>query len=84
MTTPRGSVNFGPQTMLILRGSPALSNFRLQKLRQELTGAGVPVSELSAIFVHVAETERELDAKERSILEQLLTDRKSTRLNSSH
>ncbi|MFM1749214.1 MAG: phosphoribosylformylglycinamidine synthase, partial [Verrucomicrobiota bacterium] len=59
--------------MLILRGSPALSTFRLQKLRQDLANAGVPVRDLSASFVHVAETEGDLDAPSRAVLEQLLT-----------
>ena len=59
--------------MLILRGSPALSTFRLQKLRQDLANAGVPVRELSASFVHVAEAEGDLDAPSRAVLEQLLT-----------
>ena len=42
-------------TMLILRGSPALSQFRLQKLIQDLNAAGVPVRAISSEFVHVAE-----------------------------
>ena len=60
-------------TMLILRGSPALSQFRLQKLLQDLTAAGLPVRAASAEFVHVAEVNGELDAAARSVLEKLLT-----------
>ena len=60
-------------TMLILRGSPALSSFRLLKLQQDLVAAGVPVRALAAEFVHVAELARELGATERSVLEKLLT-----------
>ena len=60
-------------TMLILRGSPALSPFRLQKLTQDLAGAGVTVRAISAEFVHVVELTTELTAVERSVLEQLLT-----------
>ncbi|MFM9080108.1 MAG: hypothetical protein ACKOTE_08270 [Opitutaceae bacterium] len=48
--------------MLIRRGSPALSTFRLQKLRQDLARAGVPVRRVSAEFVHVAETDGDLRA----------------------
>ena len=55
-------------TMLILRGSPALSSFRLQKLAQDLTAAGVPVRALSAEFVHVAELEKELTVAQREVL----------------
>jgi phosphoribosylformylglycinamidine synthase len=62
--------------MLTLRGSPALSPFRLQKLLADLTAAAVPVRALSAEFVHVAEL---VDAKnpltdvEHAVLEKLLT-----------
>jgi phosphoribosylformylglycinamidine synthase len=59
--------------MLILRGSPALSQFRLQKLAQDLNAAGVPVRAIGAEFVHLAETTGELGAAERDILEKLLT-----------
>src|SRR5471030_1896236 len=60
-------------TMLILRGSPALSSFRVQKLIQDLTAAGLPVSALGAEFVHVVETSRDLTSTERSVLDRLLT-----------
>ena len=42
-------------TMLILRGSPALSQFRLQKLLQDLAAAGLPVHAISAEFVHLVD-----------------------------
>src|SRR5688572_17134782 len=60
-------------TMLTLRGSPALSSFRLQKLQQDLTTAGLPITALSAEFVHVVETSRDLTAAERDVLDRLLT-----------
>ena len=41
--------------MLILRGSPALSQFRLQKLLQDLAAAGLPARAISAEFVHIVE-----------------------------
>ncbi len=59
--------------MLILRGSPALSDFRLAGLRQDLVAAGVPVATLSAQFVHVVDLARELTPTERALLDQLLT-----------
>ncbi|HTO02883.1 MAG TPA: phosphoribosylformylglycinamidine synthase, partial [Opitutus sp.] len=61
--------------MLTLRGSPALSPFRLKKLLQDLKLAGLPVRELTAHFVHVAELEAkaELSIAEHAVLEKLLT-----------
>jgi phosphoribosylformylglycinamidine synthase len=59
--------------MLILRGSPALSPFRLAKLLQDLTAGGVPAVALTAEFVHVVDTARELTSTERSLLDKLLT-----------
>ncbi|MFM1851525.1 MAG: Phosphoribosylformylglycinamidine synthase [Verrucomicrobiota bacterium] len=59
--------------MLILRGSPALSPFRLNKLRQDLTAAGLPVRAVTADFVHVCELAGDLSPKEREVLEKLLT-----------
>ena len=60
-------------TMLILRGSPALSEFRLNKLLNDLVAAGLPVRAVSAEFVHVAELTGELMCAQRDILGKLLT-----------
>ncbi len=59
--------------MLILRGSPALSPFRLAKLLQDLSAAALPARALGAEFVHVIELSGDLTAAERTVLEQLLT-----------
>ncbi len=59
--------------MLILRGSSALSPFRLEKLRADLAAAGLPVRALAARFVHLAELTAELPAGQRAVLEKLLT-----------
>ncbi len=65
--------------MLILRGSPALSQFRLQKLLQDLTAAGLPARAISAEFVHIVETAQGpepvegLAERDRTVLEKLLT-----------
>jgi len=64
---------FPNSTMLILRGSPALSPFRLQKLLQDLVAAGVPVRALSADFVHLAATREDLPPADVALLEKLLT-----------
>src|SRR5688572_9885130 len=60
-------------TMLILRGSPALSDFRLQKLLQDISAAKLPVRAISARFVHVAELSAKLSAGQQEVLEKLLT-----------
>ncbi len=59
--------------MLILRGSPALSPFRLQKLLEGLTAAGFPARAVGAEFVHLVETEGDLTVAQRAILDRLLT-----------
>ena len=59
--------------MLILRGSPALSSFRLQKLQAALVADGLPVRALTAEFVHLAETSAPLSPAEHSVLTRLLT-----------
>jgi len=58
--------------MLILRGSPALSDFRLQKLLLDLRAAGLPARGVSAEFVHVVESP-ELPPAQLAVLEKLLT-----------
>ncbi len=62
-----------PCVMIILRGAPSHSEFRLQKLLAELSAAGVPINGVYAEFVHVAETKASLTDEEQSILEKLLT-----------
>ncbi|HVU32476.1 MAG TPA: phosphoribosylformylglycinamidine synthase [Opitutaceae bacterium] len=59
--------------MLTLRGSPALSQFRLQKLVLDLTTAGVPARAVGADFYHVVEVAGELPAADREVLEKILT-----------
>jgi phosphoribosylformylglycinamidine synthase len=59
--------------MLILRGSSALSPFRLQKLIQDLAAAGLPARAISAEFVHLVELTGEVTSSERTVLEKLLT-----------
>ena len=71
--------------MLILRGSPALSQFQLKKLLHDLAAAGLPVRAISAEFVHLVDLVRSepagsesvesaaLTTVERTILDKLLT-----------
>ncbi|KRT59361.1 phosphoribosylformylglycinamidine synthase, partial [endosymbiont of Ridgeia piscesae] len=58
--------------MLILRGAPALSDFRLKKLARRLeTLLGRPIG-VYAEFMHFAELSQPLDAAEGEVLQQLL------------
>ena len=61
--------------MLILRGSPALSSFRLQKLLADLQAAGLPARAVAAEFCHLVELApgATLDAAGQAVLEKLLT-----------
>ena len=59
--------------MLILRGSPALSFSRSQKLLHELTAEGVPLRGLTAHFVHLVDLSAPLSTEEHAVLERLLT-----------
>jgi phosphoribosylformylglycinamidine synthase len=59
--------------MLILRGSPSLSQFRLQKLLMDLTTAGIAARAIGADFHHIVELAGELTTVERDVLEKILT-----------
>jgi phosphoribosylformylglycinamidine synthase len=58
--------------MLCLRGAPALSAFRLDKLAQRLREGGLPDVRLSASLMHFADLSRDLTADELALLERLL------------
>ncbi|HSQ43006.1 MAG TPA: phosphoribosylformylglycinamidine synthase [Fibrobacteraceae bacterium] len=59
--------------MLILQGSPALSDFRLQKLLTDFQTAGLPVEGLSCEFLHLIDLEGQISTGDRQVLEKLLT-----------
>ena len=59
--------------MLILRGAPALSDFRVQKVLTECKQANLPVTNVYAEFMHFADLTAELSADEQVKLEKLLT-----------
>lgn len=59
--------------MLILPGTSALSEFRIQKLLARIQQQVESVSSLYAEFVHFADVEGELSGQHHQILEQLLT-----------
>ena len=59
--------------VLVLRGSPALSAFRLDKLRQSLMQAHPAIGAIDSAFVHFVHTTRALDDRDSAILHKLLT-----------
>ncbi|MHA7000597.1 phosphoribosylformylglycinamidine synthase [Aeromonas schubertii] len=58
--------------MEILRGAPALSEFRVQKLMQTLAERGVEITGIYAEFMHFAELVDPLSPDERATLDRLL------------
>ncbi len=62
-----------PSHMLCLPGSPALSEFRLEKLRQQITDTGVTLNGLSSRYIHLVDSETGLDETELEVLNNLLT-----------
>ncbi|WHP32547.1 phosphoribosylformylglycinamidine synthase [Trabulsiella odontotermitis] len=58
--------------MEILRGSPALSAFRINKLLTRFQAANLPVSDIYAEYVHFAELSAVLAGEEHARLERLL------------
>jgi phosphoribosylformylglycinamidine synthase len=59
-------------SLLLLPGSAALSRSRLERRRELLRAAG-SITAVSARYVHFVEVDGELDPRERSVLEALLT-----------
>ncbi|WP_341501766.1 phosphoribosylformylglycinamidine synthase [Gallaecimonas sp. GXIMD4217] len=59
--------------MEILRGAPALSPFRLEKLLSACREAELPVNGISAEFMHFADLKEALSSEELGRLEKLLT-----------
>ena len=59
--------------MLVLRGAPALSDFRIQKLTQQLSVAGINVTSIYAEFVHLVDYSEPLNDAEVATMDKLLT-----------
>lgn len=59
--------------MLILRGAPALSEFRIQKLLDLCAQQNLPVSGIYAEFMHFADLTAPLSAEQQETLDKLLT-----------
>ncbi len=58
--------------MLCISGSPALSDFRLEKLIQQFGNQGIDIRGLSSRFIHLVDTSSELNKAENRILQNLL------------
>ncbi|MDX1705625.1 phosphoribosylformylglycinamidine synthase [Pseudidiomarina sp.] len=59
--------------MEILRGAPALSAFRTEKLLQRLHQADLPVTDIYAEYMHFVDVSEKLDDQAQTILKKLLT-----------
>ncbi|MCK8043402.1 phosphoribosylformylglycinamidine synthase [Shewanella sp. 1CM18E] len=59
--------------MEIIRGAPALSAFRVQKLMQACESAALPVRQIYAEFIHLADLNESLNDTENQQLEKILT-----------
>ncbi|AWW33696.1 phosphoribosylformylglycinamidine synthase [Mannheimia varigena] len=59
-------------TMQIFRGSPALSEFRLNQLQQKFVAANLPVKSIYAEYLHFADLTAPLSAEQEDKLVQLL------------
>src|SRR5690554_990227 len=60
-------------TMLELRGAPALSPFRSEKLFGQLTGVVKSVRSVYAEFMHFVDAEADLNSSDQEVLSRLLT-----------
>ncbi|HEX6930075.1 MAG TPA: phosphoribosylformylglycinamidine synthase [Gammaproteobacteria bacterium] len=58
--------------MLILRGSRALSDFRIDKLLERARGAVPGLAAIDTRFIHLVDTDGDLPAAQREVLEKLL------------
>ncbi|HEY0562490.1 MAG TPA: phosphoribosylformylglycinamidine synthase, partial [Methylophilus sp.] len=77
MSTPQSNVHF-----LSLRGSTALSQFRLDKLYATLKSVAPSIQHVYAEFVHFAFSQAALNANEQATLAQILTYGPSTQTES--
>ena len=59
--------------MLVLRGTPALSDFRIEKCLAQFVEQGLPVTGIYAEYTHFAKVAEPLSEQQNSILSKLLT-----------
>ena len=73
MNSPHVVAAAAAPPVLVLRGSPALSAFRLDKLRQSLKHTHPAIRSIDSAFVHFVHATRAFDERESAILRKLLT-----------
>ena len=71
MASPHAATAAPP--LRVLRGSSALSAFRLDKLRAALIQSHPAILSIDGAFVHFVQASRDLDSREFEVLRQLLT-----------
>ena len=59
--------------MLVVRGTPALSDFRIEKCIAQFVEHGLPVTGVYAEYAHFVMVSEPLSEQENSILAKLLT-----------
>ncbi|MCC2614974.1 phosphoribosylformylglycinamidine synthase [Aestuariibacter halophilus] len=59
--------------MLVLRGAPALSDFRRQKLLAQCASQQLPVTDVYAEYVHFVQVSSDLSEDQQQVLDKLLT-----------
>ncbi len=59
--------------MIIMRGSPAVSSFRIEKLLVAFKNLGLKISAVSAHYVHLIDAEGDLSDEDKKVLEQILS-----------
>ncbi len=59
--------------MIIMRGSSAVSSFRIEKLLQAFESEGIKVKSICANFIHLVDVEADLTAEEQVVLEKILS-----------
>ena len=59
--------------MNIMRGSSAVSDFRLEKLSQSISKAGISVKSINSTYIHLIDLNEELTEAEQNVLKQILS-----------
>lgn len=59
--------------MIIMRGSSAVSSFRIEKLLEAFASEGIKVKSICANFIHLADVDGDLTAEEKVVLEKILS-----------
>src|SRR5574344_3078107 len=63
----------GTFLMDIILGSPAVSNFRIEKITQSLAKEGIKVSSISTHFVHLVDTKEALTKEQMQVVKKILS-----------